>query len=271
MNQPIIFLTNDDGIHSPGLKASVQGVLGLGRIIVAAPSKQQTAMSRSIVGSEEAKLEPVIYDVAGNAIEAYTCDCSPALIVQLAYSILFQEQKPDLTVSGINYGENIGSNVNVSGTVGAALESASRGTPALAISKQTDTESHFQYTEQDWHPSIFFLNQFANQILSEGFPKDIDVLKIDIPAEANENTECELAEIADQPYYHIFLDSPTLDSKIGDIRVCIKYDKERLSKTSDIYVLAEKKHVAVCPMRFNYHNGYDLTTMQYLLKSSSAN
>lgn len=267
----MIFLTNDDGIQSPGLKASVQGVLGLGRIIVAAPLKQQTAMSRSIVGDRKAKLEPVAFDVAGNVIEAYTCDCSPALIVQMAYSILFREQKPDLTVSGINYGENIGSNVHVSGTVGAAFEAASHGTPALAFSKQTDTDSHFEYTEQDWRPSIFFVNQFASKILAKGFPKNTNVLKIDIPAEANEKTACEIAEISDQPYYQIFLESPTLESKISDFQVHIKYDKERLSKNSDIYVLAEKKHVAVCPMRFDDHNGFDLSAMQYLLTSSSAN
>jgi len=271
MKKPIIFLTNDDGIHSPGLEASIQSVLGLGRIVVAAPSRQQTAMSRSHVGAAEAKLEPIEYDVAGNKIEAYTCDCSPSLIVQLAYNILFKGQLPDLAISGINYGENIGSNVNVSGTVGAAFEASSLGTPALAVSKQTKTNSHFEYTEQDWRPSIYFLNHFAIQVLSQGFPKDIDVLKIDVPDEANEKTECEFAEVADQIYYQTYFESPSLDSKISDIKVRIVYDKERLSHTSDIYVLAEKKHVAVCPMKLNYQNGVDLAAMQYLLENSSVN
>jgi len=271
MNKPLIFLTNDDGIHSPGLKASIQGVLGLGRIVVAAPSRQQTAMSRSHVGATDAKLEPVPYDIEGNKIEAYTCDCSPSLIVQLAYNILFKGQLPDLAVSGINYGENIGSNVSVSGTVGAAFEASSLGTPALAVSKQTKTDSHFEYTKQDWRPSIYFLNRFAIQVLSQGFPKDIDILKIDVPADANEKTACEFTEVADQPYYETYFDAPTLNSKVSDIRVRIVYDKEQLSHTSDIYVLAEKKHVAVCPMKFNYQNGVDITAMQYLLKNSSAN
>ncbi len=269
--KPIIFLTNDAGINSPGLKASAQGVLGLGKIVVAAPLKQQTGMGRSLSGDKDARLEPVEYNVDGYQVEAYSCDCSPALIVQHSFNVLFHKQLPDLVVSGINYGENIGSNVTVSGTVGAALEAASRGVPALAVSKQTGIDSHFEYSEQDWRPSTFFLNQFAKQILLQGFPKNIDLLKIDVPTEASENTPCEFAEISDQPYYQTVLESPRLESKISDISLKIAYDKTRLSKTSDIYILAEKKHVAVCPMKFNYHSGVDLTSMQYLLHNLPAN
>ena len=139
------------------------------------------------------------------------------------------------------------------------------------VSKQTDVDSHYDYTDQDWSASIFFLNQIASQVLTNGFPKDVDILKIDVPIDANEQTECEFSEISDQAYYKISLDSPHLGSKIGDTKISVSFNKNELPKNSDIYVLAVKKRVSVCPMKIYYHHNIKLNHMQYILEQPAAN
>jgi 5'-nucleotidase len=137
-----ILITNDDGIESPGLRAAVESVVDIGDVTIVAPSHQQTGMGRSLTGDEQARLEPVDYQINGTKISAYHCDCSPALVVRHSLKTIFNGNRPDLLVSGMNYGENLGTNVTCSGTVGAALEASSFGIAAIAISKQTDIESH---------------------------------------------------------------------------------------------------------------------------------
>ncbi|MDD5656946.1 MAG: 5'/3'-nucleotidase SurE, partial [Elusimicrobia bacterium] len=117
-----ILVCNDDGIDSPGLRAAAQAVAGLGEVVVAAPARQQTASGRGYSFRSDAALEPVEFTAAGRALEAYRLDCSPAMLVQHALPVLFAGKPPALVVCGINYGENVGTSVTTSGTVGAALE-----------------------------------------------------------------------------------------------------------------------------------------------------
>ena len=73
-----ILVTNDDGIESPGLRAAVEAVLPLGRVIVVAPSRQQTSMGRSLSGDKDAYLQPSEFRANGTRVDAYRCDCTPA-------------------------------------------------------------------------------------------------------------------------------------------------------------------------------------------------
>ena len=144
MRKPKILITNDDGIHSPGLRAAAEAAQSIGEVTIAAPRHQQTGMGRSLTGNREARLEQINYLVNGRNITAFHCECSPALVVRHCLKTVFHDNKPDLLISGINYGENLGFNVTCSGTVGAALEGASFGIPSIAISKQTEIESHYK-------------------------------------------------------------------------------------------------------------------------------
>src|SRR5512133_3679716 len=130
----LILATNDDGIGSPGLRALVEAVLPLGQVVVVAPSTQKTSVGRSLMGAQTARLIPIDYRVNGTAVEAFHCECSPARAVLHAFDVLFTGSKPDLLVSGINYGENLGTNITISGTVGAALQGAAFGVPGIAMS-----------------------------------------------------------------------------------------------------------------------------------------
>lgn len=243
-----ILVTNDDGIDSPGLKAAVEAVSSLGTIIVLAPSIQQTATGRGLFGDKELCLESTEFKVKGDIVEAYHCNCSPALIVRHGFRTILKDSKPDLLVSGINYGENLGTNITSSGTVGAALEGASFGVPGIAISKQTDVFSHLKYTDQDWSASIYFLRKFARIMLDSVLPSDVDLLKIDVPEDASPSTNWELTRLARGGYYSKEIDNPTLRSKLGEGQTTIKVDEDNLDELSDIYAIAKKRIVSVTPV-----------------------
>ena len=124
--RPLILLTNDDGIDSPGLHAVMEAVADLGELLVVAPISQQTAAGRSypIALSKAIHQTEIYYN--GQQYPAYKVDASPAQAVTLAVREL-ATRPIDLCISGINYGENLGSGVTISGTVGAALDAACFG------------------------------------------------------------------------------------------------------------------------------------------------
>ena len=243
-----IVVTNDDGIDSPGLRAAAEAVAGLGDVTIVAPSHQQTGMGRSLTGDLQASLEPVEYLIDGVPVPAYHCACSPALVVRHSLRTLLHDRKIDLLVSGINYGENLGTNVTCSGTVGAALEGASAGIPSIAMSKQTEIESHHKYSEQDWSVSEYFLNYFARMLLNQKRLPEVDILKIDVPGDATISTAWKLCKLARTSYYSKVFDSPDAGSRISDAKTVIEVDPDTLDPETDIYVLAVDKLVSVTPM-----------------------
>jgi len=267
MKKYTILVTNDDGIQSPGLRAVVKAAMKLGEVTVAAPSNQQTATGRGLTGDKEAKLEQIDYQVDGVDIAAYHCDCSPALVVRHSMLALFSASKPDLLISGINYGENLGTNITCSGTVGAALEAASYGIPAIAISKQTDIESHHNYTEQDWSATEHFLEYFSNMLLKKTMPPDVSALKIDIPQDATPSTPWKVTKLSDIIYYSKVLENPSLDSKISDAKTVINIDTKALDPESDVYVFAVDKCVSVTPLSVDLTSKVNFSELQDILVS----
>ncbi|MDX2446988.1 MAG: 5'/3'-nucleotidase SurE [Desulfobacterales bacterium] len=260
-----ILITNDDGIESPGLKAAVGAVLNIGTVTVIAPSSQQTDTGRGLTGDKQSKLTPIDYSINGTKISAYHCDCSPALIVSHSMRTIFKEKKPDLLISGINYGENLGNDITSSGTIGAALEASSFGIPGIAISKQTDIESHHTYTNQDWSASAFFLNKFSRLFLLEKSQPDLDVLKIDVPDEATLLTEWKITKLSKSGYYFKEIEKSNIYSKIGDGKTTIKIDKENLDPETDIYALAIDKMVSITPLSLDLTSRINLSDLQQLL------
>ena len=129
-NRPLILVTNDDGIHSPGLYAAAQAAAKIGDVLIAAPHTQQTGMGRSFprcpddgiieeIDVQERMREEFWYEeMYDGEIRAYAVHGSPARAV--AHGVLeLADRKPDLCVSGINYGENLGTCLTCSGTMGA--------------------------------------------------------------------------------------------------------------------------------------------------------
>jgi 5'-nucleotidase len=247
-SRPRLLLTNDDGIQSPGLLAAVKAVLGLGEIIVVAPSHQQTAMGRSFTGRRDAALEPIPFEVDGHSIRAFHCEGSPASVVRHALQVLCADRHPDLLISGINYGENVGTSITASGTVGAAIEGASMGIPALAAALQTHPSAFFHHGEQDWKAAEHFLRLFAGKMLASQLPYDVDLLKIDVPEDATPETPWRLCRLSRHRYFAMEIPDPTLESRLGDAKIRIHVDSGTLEPDSDVHALVCDRVVAVTPL-----------------------
>lgn len=125
-----ILLTNDDGIAAPGLLAVYRELIKIGEVHVVAPETIQSATGHGITLAKPLLTSQVTIDegVVGTAVDGRPADC-----VKLAVSQILPKQ-PDLVVSGINSGANVGINVIYSGTVAAAIEAAFLGLPAIALS-----------------------------------------------------------------------------------------------------------------------------------------
>jgi 5'-nucleotidase len=261
----LILLTNDDGIHSPGLRAAVRAVLGLGDLLVVAPATQQTAMGRSFTGRSDATLEAVDFVVEGHRIRAYACEGSPASVVRHGLLVLCRERLPNLVVSGINYGENVGGTITASGTVGAAFEAASLGIPALAASLQMHPSAMLHYGEQDWTAAEHFLRLFAGKLRHAKLPFDVDLLKIDVPEDATPDTPWLLTRLSRQRYFRRVLEEPSLASRLGDGHFTVDIDHDRLEPDSDVHVLVNEGAVAVTPLSLDLTSRADFAQIRQSL------
>lgn len=128
MNRPLILLTNDDGAHAAGILALREAVLPLGDVVLVAPTYEQSGMSHAITIDR-----PLRHVDLGQGM--HSIDGTPADCVYLAlFEPRFLGRRPDLVLSGINHGANLGTSVFYSGTVAGAREAAIRGIPAMAFS-----------------------------------------------------------------------------------------------------------------------------------------
>jgi 5'-nucleotidase len=128
-----ILLTNDDGITAPGLNDFLRGLSGEGyEVMVAAPARECSGVSHAITVRQPIFVEK--YEFADVSVRGWSIDGCPADCVKIALEILLKDDSPDLVVSGINKGSNLGIDTIYSGTVGAALEASMHGVPAMAFS-----------------------------------------------------------------------------------------------------------------------------------------
>jgi len=265
---PLILVTNDDGIHSPGLLAVVEAVCDLGEIMVAAPQRQYSNSGRSHPPSalRDRGAQPVTLPTRCPNVRAYALDSSPAQTVLRALTELVP-RRPALLISGINYGENMGTGVTVSGTVGAALEAACAGVPALAVSLQTPHEFHFNPSAKvDFSVAAAFARRFARMVLRGGLPPDVDVLKIDVPDTAGLDTPWRLTRASRQPYY-----VPTLERQLSSdgtqlTDYVIQIDWDTLEPDSDIYALVVDRVVSVSPLSIDLTSRVDMSALTAELK-----
>ena len=147
--KPVILITNDDGITSPGILNLVESVKDLGKIIVVAPDKPQSGMGHAITIGQPLRMHKINQF---EGIESYACTGTPVDCVKLAVDKILH-RKPDLCLSGINHGANHSINVIYSGTMSAAVEAAIESIPSAGFSLlDYDIEADFtgarKYTRQ---------------------------------------------------------------------------------------------------------------------------
>ncbi|MGA9188342.1 MAG: 5'/3'-nucleotidase SurE [Methanosarcina sp.] len=244
---PKILVTNDDGIYSTGLKAAFDSVSDLGEVTISAPAVQQSGVGRSISIFEPLRITKT--DVVG--IPAYAVSGTPTDSVILGIFTILKEL-PDLVLSGFNIGENISTDtITTSGTIGGALEAASYGVPAIAASMQVLDEGQKFDDPRDYHRERFeagikIVNRVARNVLRHGMPENVDLLNINVPYHAEEDTPIEITCLArkifktdveerhdprGRPYYWI----------AGDL---IREEKEG----TDVHAIMQKGHVSITPI-----------------------
>lgn len=161
-----ILVTNDDGISAPGLRALATSLASIGTITIVAPSHERSASAQSLT-----LRQPIFCDQI--AEREWSVEGTPADAVILAFHTLLR-QRPDLVVSGINRGSNLGENVYYSGTIGAAMEGAINRAPSIAISLASRAR------DVDFSPATDFIARLAPLVLHEGLPKGV-LLNVNVP------------------------------------------------------------------------------------------
>ncbi len=245
-HRPLILITNDDGIQSPGLHAVVQAVADLGELLIMAPSTQQTGAGRSYPSNIDDTIHPTQVPLNGTEHHpAFMAAVSPAQAARLAMLEL-TERPVDLCISGINFGENVGSGVTISGTVGAAIEAACSRIPALAVSLQTPQEYHLKHSNDiDFTTAGHFTRLFTQKVLNQGLPEHVDLLKIEIPDSATEQTPWRITRVSRHRYYQAI---PKSERKEGDYPYGVNIKGQEIEPDSDIHALAIDKVISVSPM-----------------------
>jgi 5'-nucleotidase len=243
-----ILLTNDDSIHSPGLWAAAEALDTLGWVHVVAPRDQQTSAGRSMPIHSSGIIEEMTLHVNGRDWQVFAVDGSPGqAVLHGIYDVI--GGKIDLVVSGINYGENVGSGVTISGTVGAAIEAATLGIPALAVSMQTGTEHHLSLSQDiDFSTAGHFTHLIAGKILERKLPRDVDVIKLDVPLGATPQTPIALTFQSRQRYYIPVPAERKSLAERGPVGYEIRYREEDFEEGSDLYALLVEKKVSVTPI-----------------------
>jgi 5'/3'-nucleotidase len=264
-----ILLTNDDGIQSPGLWAAAGALSELGYVHVVAPRDQFSGGGRSLPSTSDGIITPQQMQVNGKLWTVYSVGGTPAQAVLHAICEILPEP-PSLVVSGINYGENPGVGVTVSGTVGAAMEGAGNGIPSLAVSLETDESDHLSYsTEIDFTAAAYFTALFGRMLLEQKMPEDVDLLKVDVPCDATVDTPWEVTRLSHQTYFEPVAPkraSWDLPERVGYRRI---NDLHKSGVDTDVYALRVKRLVSVTPLSLDLTARVNLGDFEKLLRRKS--
>jgi 5'-nucleotidase len=159
-------VTNDDGYTSEGIQVLADALEGIGEIWVVAPNREQSAVSHALTLDRPLRIERI-------GTRRISVDGTPTDCVAVAMSKLMEGGGPDLVVSGINFGFNMGADVHYSGTVSAAFEGVILGVPAMAVSLGVGEGLSF-------HLAARFARELAQWILDNGLPSDT-LLNVNVP------------------------------------------------------------------------------------------
>jgi len=207
----LILITNDDGYESKGLLALFNAMPDNVRTVIVAPDRDKSAISHSITMNRPLCIQKKAHDI-------YAINGTPTDCVTLGMAKIL-ERKPDLLVSGINPGENVGDDIAYSGTVSAAIEGTMLGIPSLAVSREGTTEENFTHAAE-------FTKNLALHVLHTTLPTDT-LLNINYPSkkpvgvklthQGRRTYEGSINEIFDpwgQKHYWIGGGTPSIEKRI---------------------------------------------------------
>ncbi|HQB38568.1 MAG TPA: 5'/3'-nucleotidase SurE [Deltaproteobacteria bacterium] len=233
-----IMVTNDDGINAPGLLALAAAMRELGEVTVVAPDRERSAAGHSLTLHSPLR----IFELRDGF---YAVDGTPTDCVNMGIHNMLPF-RPELIVSGINHGANLGGDITYSGTVAAAMEATLMGIPAIAVSLATyDRNGHFDAAAQ-------VAVRVARQVIANGLPADtlLNVNVPDCPLEqmnpllvTRQGKRSFVGKVIDKTdprgrkYYWIGCDEPDFNDYEG----------------TDIHAI-NRKHISVTPLHLDLTN-----------------
>ena len=208
-----ILVTNDDGIHSEGIVELARALARIGEVFVVAPAHEMSAASHSLTLTRPLRIDRL--DERRYAVDGTPTDC-----VTLALAHLLKDHRPDILLSGINRGPNLGDDTTYSGTVAGALEGSIHGLPAIAVSLVAHRAFDFSHAAE-------FAADLAAKVLADGLPKGT-LLSVNVPPgpvrgvrvtrqgiKAIDPTVVEGTDPRRRKYYWIGSDNATWDNEEG--------------------------------------------------------
>lgn len=172
-----ILITNDDGYESQGLLALIDALKDLAHITVVAPSTEKSACGHSLTLTR-----PLSFVSVGDDFFKLD-DGTPSDCIYLALHSMFEDDRPDLVISGINKGSNMGEDITYSGTAAGAMEAVLQGVPSIAISQVMD----FTQPEGDYVLAKAVIRTIVEKIFAGNFPlKEREFININVPYGADE-------------------------------------------------------------------------------------
>lgn len=164
-DKPLILVTNDDGVHAPGIRLLFQALHKVGHPVIIAPERDNSGASHSLTLDRPLRVRKLEADI-------HTLDGTPTDCISIGVEKILLE-KPALVVSGINPGGNLGDDVSYSGTVSAAVEGTMLGVPSLAVSLVGEPPLRFETAAE-------FAVRLAEMVLERGLPRDT-LLNVNVP------------------------------------------------------------------------------------------
>lgn len=245
MSKPLILVANDDGIDSPYLDLLAEAVLDLGEVVVVAPATEQSSMGRAFPRTNATGIiTRKNKEIANREVESYSVTGSPTMAVDHAIEEILT-RRPDICLTGINPGENIGSTMMCSGTVMAAIEASSYNLPAIAFSMEDKNCTNRESIK-------YWCHRIASKVISGGLPQQVPVLNVNFPKSIQNSTPVDITRLSHQNYYEFIPPLKRDFSSSQNLMVEKKYDLDTLERDSDIYSLIVDKHISMTPVTWDF-------------------
>lgn len=242
--KPLVMVTNDDGVFSPGIVALSDSISPRVNVAVIAPEGQQSAAGMSLTFHRPLRVEKVL--VHGRVCHAVSG--SPADSVMVGVNKMLP-RRPDMLVSGINIGENLTiQDILASGTVAAAMEAALLGIPSIAFSMEVHPTSRFSHGQKD---SRFDLParvaaEITFEVLENGLPEGVSLLNVNFPWNTVEGTRVKLTSIEVRKYRDYVIERKDPRGRpyywVWGARL------PTFQKDSDVYAVHKEDAISISPL-----------------------
>jgi 5'-nucleotidase len=250
-----VLLINDDGIGSIGLIALRRQLKELGEVTIVAPKNEQSGMGKALTASTIIKVMKTMLE---DGFEAYAVTGTPADAYFIAANKILR-RKPDLLVAGINLGPNLGiDDLLNSGTLGAALEAAIHGVPAIAVSycirEIKERGGKAEITLEELEPIATLARKASKYVLEKGMPEGVDILSINMPEKADPK-KVKVTRLSYKGYGDIYKKQKN-GYKIKGWSLAVYPDDE---PGTDVHAIKEERSVSVTPIKIGFtHNKEEL-------------